>query len=247
MQENDKEEEAHDKPESRCQSASDLPGCPRSDTPAAASVASPRRVDAVDATQRLGELPDEEIAILREIYNNFEKTESGISKDFLPKLLTAVNSGVPPSISMETLLRDKLVAMDVPAIDFDTLKTLVHHWYRNVDLGRNGGNGGTEFSRIPKFKKPQESADRALVLKTFSRYDKDGTGVIRLPELREMMTDLNSGLCPTDQEVQHVMWFADTSQRGCLNLQEFESAVTFWYIHTMEERERAKSHCCSVL
>ena len=110
----------------------------------------------------------------------------------------------------------------------------------SADEGGGGGGGSAGGAAAV-------SPEQKLVVETFERYSKTQEGAVTPEELREMMADLNSGIYPTDQEVRHVMWFADGRQRGCLDPMEFESAVTFWYIHTMEMRERAKSHCCAVL
>eukprot|EP01059_Diplonema_ambulator_P028746 TRINITY_DN4765_c0_g1_i2.p1 TRINITY_DN4765_c0_g1~~TRINITY_DN4765_c0_g1_i2.p1 ORF type:complete len:191 (+),score=56.74 TRINITY_DN4765_c0_g1_i2:316-888(+) len=186
--------------------------------------------------------------------------DNKVKRTQLPALLCEVNSGIALRCEDEELVLQHLdkLSPGVQDIDINLFESCIEYWYINTSTSSVvfPSEVSERAIRAVKPVRPTKAAlvpsqidtkEKQLVLETFARYDKSGEGVIKADELREMMADLNSGIYPTDQEVQHVMWFADTKQHGYLDVYEFEAAVTFWYIHTMEERERVRSHCCVVL
>eukprot|EP01064_Diplonema_japonicum_P018751 TRINITY_DN2743_c0_g1_i2.p1 TRINITY_DN2743_c0_g1~~TRINITY_DN2743_c0_g1_i2.p1 ORF type:complete len:217 (+),score=41.15 TRINITY_DN2743_c0_g1_i2:471-1121(+) len=216
-------------------------------------------MEAATETQKSGSLSEQEKEFLRTVFQQMEGEDKAIDTSHVSALMCEVNSGIAPKKEDEKLVMEyfESLAPGGKTLDLAMFFRCVQHWYINTRTTILMFPSEVSERRMQAVKATKrclstaanqlDTKEKQLVFETFARYDKADEGVIRSEELREMMADLNSGIYPTDQEVQHVMWFADTKQHGFLDVKEFESAVTFWYIHTMEERERAKSHCCNVL
>eukprot|EP00659_Diplonema_papillatum_P015906 gene15906-24315_t len=201
---------------------------------------------------KAGQLSEEESAFIRTVFNDVAAGSTEASYSLLPRMLTDINAGIRPTPSDIDSIEAFLQAKAPTIFDVNRFAEGVHFWYLNTKAGKDqqAEEDLKKLRTVAKLRthiNEEGGKDRQLVLQMFTRYDKKDEGVIRLPELQEMMADLNCGAYPTDQEAQHVMWFADSGQKGCLDVDEFETAVTFWYIQTMEERERTKSHCCVIL
>eukprot|EP01060_Flectonema_neradi_P000550 TRINITY_DN10347_c0_g1_i2.p1 TRINITY_DN10347_c0_g1~~TRINITY_DN10347_c0_g1_i2.p1 ORF type:complete len:238 (+),score=41.96 TRINITY_DN10347_c0_g1_i2:82-795(+) len=210
------------------------------------------------SAKETGILPDAEKEFLTQKFRQVAgggNGDVGITKREASELLRDISPGFAVSDADEAIFFGAIEESQHDNISLSVFLQAILHWYRteNSQLAapeeRTDGDrtprAGTRFSAIG-----QSSLDlvhKNLVSETFKKYDKEGTGTIKFDDLRDMMTDLNCGIQPTDQEVQHVMWFVDSRQNGVLDISEFETAVTFWYIHTMEERERSRSHCCTIL
>eukprot|EP00756_Hemistasia_phaeocysticola_P009483 Hpha_TRINITY_DN14900_c0_g3::TRINITY_DN14900_c0_g3_i1::g.143446::m.143446 len=215
-----------------------------------------RRLEAAEALRSEGRVPPEEEALWRRAYEQvqLEDTE-GMAKDTLRRAMIQINSDQPP---LDSEVQDLIAAHAVEGSEqlapgYEPFREAMLTWYRKTQkeepcLTPHRAPTMRDRTRGPSLTGAALGTKEAMLVKeTFKRYDKDGTGKIRRNELKDMMTDLNSGIYPTQQEVDHVMWFSDTAGNGYLTEPEFEQAVTFWYIHTMEERERARNHCCTVL
>ena len=204
------------------------------------------RLAAQDGTQQTGMLPSAERERIQLVFDKHCSTSGTLSPAALEHALHDVNGGVLPEEELKTIVEGTKLDTEGNVMSTAFLDGIAH-WYLTSTLPGDGSPASPNTQPQNQAANPSETREYQLVTETFNRYSKSQEGVVIPDELREMMADLNSGIYPTDQEVRHVMWFADTRQRGCLDIKEFESAVTFWYIHTMEERERAKSHCCTIL
>ena len=83
--------------------------------------------------------------------------------------------------------------------------------------------------------------------KIFNQYDKDHTGQLNFDELRSLLKDLNSGIEPTDQEVQMVMDMADgavLNKSGGISRTELQGAIAIWYSYTEDSKKKG---CCTIL
>ncbi|EKX46982.1 hypothetical protein GUITHDRAFT_137946 [Guillardia theta CCMP2712] len=83
--------------------------------------------------------------------------------------------------------------------------------------------------------------------KIFNQYDKDHTGQLNFDELKSLLKDLNSGIEPTDQEVQMVMDMADgavLNKSGGISRTELQGAIAIWYSYTEDSKKKG---CCTIL
>eukprot|EP01062_Namystynia_karyoxenos_P063902 TRINITY_DN56716_c0_g1_i1.p1 TRINITY_DN56716_c0_g1~~TRINITY_DN56716_c0_g1_i1.p1 ORF type:complete len:295 (+),score=81.00 TRINITY_DN56716_c0_g1_i1:84-968(+) len=214
----------------------------------------PRRAEVAAHLAQEGRLSAEQAAHLREVWRGAGggSAMQALGSAQLRQVLAKLDGDNPPDESDVADLQMRFGRGGELGLDWETFEEAMLHWYA-AGSSHSAPQSPTAADRRSKSKRLSGGAgqlsgkEAQLVHETFKRYDKDDTGKIWRNELRDMMTDLNSGICPTQQEVDHVMWFADTSGNGYLTEPEFEQAVTFWYIHTMEERERTRSHCCTVL
>eukprot|EP00736_Rhodelphis_marinus_P013527 Rmarinus@m.4303 len=86
--------------------------------------------------------------------------------------------------------------------------------------------------------------DKGWIDEIFDRYDTDHSGALEEDQLRKLMTDLNEGHVPTDDEVSFVMKNADAKDgvlNGKVNRTELRSAVMIWY-HVIEGKQKS-CHC----
>ena len=74
----------------------------------------------------------------------------------------------------------------------------------------------------------------------FSKYDLNGSGDLDKQQLQNMMTDLNDGIKPSDDEVDLIMNIADTSKTGVINRWEVRRAVEEWYTYAAIANDKRK-------
>eukprot|EP00811_Abedinium_folium_P003742 NODE_13441_length_1165_cov_8.936416.p1 GENE.NODE_13441_length_1165_cov_8.936416~~NODE_13441_length_1165_cov_8.936416.p1 ORF type:complete len:245 (+),score=55.79 NODE_13441_length_1165_cov_8.936416:103-735(+) len=77
------------------------------------------------------------------------------------------------------------------------------------------------------------------------KYDTSKTGKLELPELKELLQELNSACEVTDEEVSWVMQQADLIKDGAITAPELMVAIAQWY--TLVEEQEKKNACCIVL
>eukprot|EP00287_Rhodomonas_sp_CCMP768_P007945 CAMPEP_0196736282 /NCGR_PEP_ID=MMETSP1091-20130531/14401_1 /TAXON_ID=302021 /ORGANISM="Rhodomonas sp., Strain CCMP768" /LENGTH=214 /DNA_ID=CAMNT_0042079993 /DNA_START=98 /DNA_END=742 /DNA_ORIENTATION=+ len=81
----------------------------------------------------------------------------------------------------------------------------------------------------------------------FDKYDANKSGKLERNQLKALLTDLDEGLAPSDDEVDWVMKTADGAVEGVdptggINKTELMLAVSLWYTHVED-----KSSCCVVM
>ena len=99
-------------------------------------------------------------------------------------------------------------------------------------------------------------ADQTYINELMDKYDTSKTGNLNKQELKDMMTDLNGEIEPTEEEIDALMKRADTAKTGVINRYEVRQAVECWYaqaamINHMKEESAKKTEsdgggCCSV-
>jgi len=95
--------------------------------------------------------------------------------------------------------------------------------------------------------------DKEWVDEIFAKYDIDKSGTLDSEQLKTLLTDLNEGEAPSDEEVARVASSADAVDGvadGVINKLELRAAVAEWY-SIKEQSEAAKnsspeSGCCVV-
>ena len=214
------------------------------------------------SAKETGILPDTEKEFLTQKFRQVAgggSSDTGITRSEAAILIREISPGFIVTESDEETFFGVIEESQQDNISLSSFLQAVLQWYSSESIQVAELEDKTDGEPSPRetgFAKSMFGAigqsslnlvHKNLVQETFRRYDKEGTGTIKFDDLREMMTDLNCGIQPTDQEVQHVMWFVDSRQNGFLDISEFETAVTFWYIHTMEVREKSRSHCCNIL
>jgi len=110
-------------------------------------------------------------------------------------------------------------------------------------------------SRVPASKRRQEAAKNKALTKedmefidaVYNKYDINKDGELATSELKKLLTDLNDGHAPTDEEVEEMVEHADRNSDGTVNRQEFMSVIRAWYLMEGEKEERNKPKCCSVM
>jgi len=94
------------------------------------------------------------------------------------------------------------------------------------------------------------------------KYDTNESGKLELDQLKSLLTDLNEGIPPSDEEVKWVMDVSDgkvegVEKTGGVNITELHGAIVLWYTHVEHDDEsggsgtgqvavNAESQCCSV-
>lgn len=79
----------------------------------------------------------------------------------------------------------------------------------------------------------------------FAKYDTNNSGKLELGQLKALLTDLNEGIAPKDEEVEDIMEEADGhagSKTGGINKTELTFAISLWYGH-IEENQK----CCTLM
>ena len=79
-----------------------------------------------------------------------------------------------------------------------------------------------------------------------AKYDTNQSGKLETNQLKMMLTDLNDGRPPTDEEVQMVMEEADgkvLQSTGGVNKTELNFAISVWYCYVEDQR----SACCALM
>jgi Ca2+-binding EF-hand superfamily protein len=71
------------------------------------------------------------------------------------------------------------------------------------------------------------------VSELFEKYDRDGSGAIEFPEMKELLKDLQGGAVPSDQELEWIMKIADKDQSEDISEAELRDALLAWhgYMH----------------
>jgi len=92
--------------------------------------------------------------------------------------------------------------------------------------------------------------NQAQIDDVFVKYDKDGNGSLEFADLKLMLTDLNDGVPPDDEEVSLILRKADEKDgeaNGYLSRMEVIYAVAIWYARVeVRMQEQAGSACCVV-
>lgn len=87
-----------------------------------------------------------------------------------------------------------------------------------------------------------------LIKDVFKRYDTNRSGKLEHDQLKALLTELNDGIHPTEEEIHLIMSKADgqvVEATGGINPTELMFAISTWYTHT-EECKRGcinKSKC----
>eukprot|EP00286_Rhodomonas_abbreviata_P012012 CAMPEP_0181328004 /NCGR_PEP_ID=MMETSP1101-20121128/22444_1 /TAXON_ID=46948 /ORGANISM="Rhodomonas abbreviata, Strain Caron Lab Isolate" /LENGTH=210 /DNA_ID=CAMNT_0023436783 /DNA_START=15 /DNA_END=647 /DNA_ORIENTATION=+ len=162
--------------------------------------------------------------MVNEILKKYDVThDKALNKDELACLLQDLNGGEKPT-EEEVLW---------------VLKT--------ADRQDHQENGMINRDEIPLALEVWDSYERAkpFIKKMFDKYDTNHSGKLEMGQLKAMLTDLNDGHAPEDEEVKMVMDLADgevSKKTGGVNKTELQGAITIWYMHVDEEA--SKSKCC---
>ena len=81
---------------------------------------------------------------------------------------------------------------------------------------------------------------------TFAKFDQNQSGKLEFEQLKALLTELNEGMAPADEEVQMVMEEADGiagQSTGGINVTELKVAISVWYNYVQEKEASA---CCRV-
>jgi len=211
-------------------------------------VVSFRRLDAAEKTKKTGLLDMEEQLLLREVFDSYDRDQSQeLDKMQMRDLMAALNDGMYPT-DME--VHEAMAECDTSksgGIDFAEFVKAITWWYQNTHPDDYLFKGATVHERRMEAAKQAKTfydknlgdadvalheAEEKLAEEVFKKYDKDGAQQINSGELKAMMTDLNSGIPPTEQELAFLMWSNDFGQTGTLSLNEFKQAVVYWYSQT---------------
>merc|ERR1712071_401831 len=73
----------------------------------------------------------------------------------------------------------------------------------------------------------------------FSKYGKTGLFFsLSIPELKQLLADLNGGISVNDEEVDMVLGIADVRSDGRCARLNLERALTAWYCHVEEVQQK---------
>ena len=94
--------------------------------------------------------------------------------------------------------------------------------------------------------------EKTFVDECFAKYDTDGSGMFDLNELKDCLTDLNSGEAPTEFELKALMNEIDSNHTGTVESHELIPAVQRWFVHcehVESEKKQAekRSFICALM
>eukprot|EP00287_Rhodomonas_sp_CCMP768_P003823 CAMPEP_0196717410 /NCGR_PEP_ID=MMETSP1091-20130531/778_1 /TAXON_ID=302021 /ORGANISM="Rhodomonas sp., Strain CCMP768" /LENGTH=209 /DNA_ID=CAMNT_0042057725 /DNA_START=13 /DNA_END=645 /DNA_ORIENTATION=+ len=118
---------------------------------------------------------------------------------------------------------------------------------RTADREDNSINDMINRDEIPAALDLWNSYEKAkpFINKMFDKYDTNHSNKLEFGQLKRMLTDLNDGHEPHDEEVKMVLDMADgevAQKTGGINRTELQGAMTIWYMHVDEQA--SKSKCC---
>eukprot|EP00293_Proteomonas_sulcata_P015937 CAMPEP_0184297530 /NCGR_PEP_ID=MMETSP1049-20130417/8424_1 /TAXON_ID=77928 /ORGANISM="Proteomonas sulcata, Strain CCMP704" /LENGTH=207 /DNA_ID=CAMNT_0026607301 /DNA_START=55 /DNA_END=678 /DNA_ORIENTATION=+ len=166
-------------------------------------------------------------AKINDLMKKYDKTREGnLNKAELAALLQDMNSGEKPTDEEVTWVlktADKLDNQENGRINRDEILKAVDLWH--------------QYEKI----KPE-------IESLFLKYDTNHSGKLEPPQLKALLTDLNEGVEPEEDEVKMVMSMCDgqvATPTGGINKTELKGAITLWYHHL----DKKSSMCagCSIL
>ena len=90
------------------------------------------------------------------------------------------------------------------------------------------------------------ATDQDFIERTLSKYDTNHDGKLDRPEVVAMLTELNDGNPPLDEEVDYVFENSDWDHSGTLTRTEIKVAISAWYA-LVSQKYQAQQGCCLLL
>uniref|UniRef100_A0A7S4NNA3 EF-hand domain-containing protein n=3 Tax=Guillardia theta TaxID=55529 RepID=A0A7S4NNA3_GUITH len=86
----------------------------------------------------------------------------------------------------------------------------------------------------------------------FKKYDTNNSGMLEFDQLKNLLTELNDGIPPPDDEVRWIESNADGSLKGVqktggINKTELMGAIALWYTHIEEAQTKTTTSSCCVI
>uniref|UniRef100_A0A7S0DUE3 EF-hand domain-containing protein n=1 Tax=Hanusia phi TaxID=3032 RepID=A0A7S0DUE3_9CRYP len=86
----------------------------------------------------------------------------------------------------------------------------------------------------------------------FKKYDTNNSGMLEFDQLKNLLTDLNDGVAPPDEEIKWIQSNSDGSVRGIqktggVNKTELMGAIALWYTHIEEASNKTTTSSCCVI
>jgi Ca2+-binding EF-hand superfamily protein len=122
--------------------------------------------------------------------------------------------------------------------------SFVLHVADSTDNKVDGYIGKTELEAAIQIWRNYLSA-KPEIESNFAKYDTNNSGKLEIGQLKALLTDLNEGIPPKDDEVEAIMEEADGiagQKTGGINKTELTGAISLWYGH-IEENQK----CCTVM
>eukprot|EP00283_Hemiselmis_rufescens_P009640 CAMPEP_0173431860 /NCGR_PEP_ID=MMETSP1357-20121228/9861_1 /TAXON_ID=77926 /ORGANISM="Hemiselmis rufescens, Strain PCC563" /LENGTH=233 /DNA_ID=CAMNT_0014396385 /DNA_START=203 /DNA_END=901 /DNA_ORIENTATION=+ len=158
--------------------------------------------------------------LVADVLKSWDKSHTGtLSYDELKEWLTSMNQGLAPSdAECKWVMRiaiDKTPGMDMVQ---DLTKAFVKQMY---------------FGRAAQsYLAYQETCHEINAV--FKKFDTDSSGSLDREQLKEVLTALNDGGAPADEELDYVLKRADVIGSGTITKPELAMAISLWY--TLEEQ-----------
>eukprot|EP01006_Ploeotia_vitrea_P001030 TRINITY_DN104086_c0_g1_i1.p1 TRINITY_DN104086_c0_g1~~TRINITY_DN104086_c0_g1_i1.p1 ORF type:complete len:216 (+),score=39.27 TRINITY_DN104086_c0_g1_i1:56-703(+) len=158
---------------------------------------------------------------LDQLFQQYDVDHTGkLEKNELISLLTELNDNVPPTEAEINYILHEADNSEVDkCIDRKELKAALVAW--------------------KEYKK-----DEPVIRKMLDKYDKNNNQIFEFDELKEILTDLNDGNTPTNDEVEWVLNQADHTDGivdGALNTTEIMVAIGLWYSHCEVVRDDVRN------
>eukprot|EP00285_Hemiselmis_virescens_P007958 CAMPEP_0173394002 /NCGR_PEP_ID=MMETSP1356-20130122/23978_1 /TAXON_ID=77927 ORGANISM="Hemiselmis virescens, Strain PCC157" /NCGR_SAMPLE_ID=MMETSP1356 /ASSEMBLY_ACC=CAM_ASM_000847 /LENGTH=262 /DNA_ID=CAMNT_0014352151 /DNA_START=92 /DNA_END=877 /DNA_ORIENTATION=- len=164
--------------------------------------------------------------LVADVLKSYDKGHTGsLSFDELKAWLTSIEQGVTPSESeckwVMRMAIDRTPGLDMPN---DLMEAFVPAKY---------------FGRAAEswlaYKETQGEINAV-----FKKFDTDDSGWLDRDQLKQVLTTLNAGGAPAEQEVDYVLKRADVIGSGNITKPELAMAISLWY--TLEEKhEKSRS------
>jgi len=86
--------------------------------------------------------------------------------------------------------------------------------------------------------------DKSSIDKCFDSYDQNGSGVLEKDQVTAILTTLNGGMKPAEDEVDWVIEQADVQGNKALDRDELKTAITIWYGYVVHRPRKSLCWCC---
>jgi hypothetical protein len=80
-------------------------------------------------------------------------------------------------------------------------------------------------------------ADVKFIDEVWAKYDVDDDGGLGVSEVKQLMTDMNEGVPPSDKEVKILVKISDVDNSGLVSKTELRKLVATWFV-TAENKNR---------
>mmetsp|Transcript_13459 Transcript_13459/g.18426 ORF Transcript_13459/g.18426 Transcript_13459/m.18426 type:complete len:199 (-) Transcript_13459:230-826(-) len=165
---------------------------------------------------------------IEEVFLKYDVNRSGtLDSKQLTQLLTELNKGSPPSAEERDFIlntADGVSGNKNKEIDKNELMVAIDAWKSYVD-------------------------NKELIHSYFDKYDTNRSGVLERDQLQKLLTDLDEGKVPKDEDINYILYQADRKDgkiNRAINKHELMYAIALWYVIVDEEKHKVSDSGCEI-